>query len=92
LRNLCVLLSPHEEIQDDGEENAYHDRRHDGDEDGGIPTLDEDVSWQPAEAIEPRDLWRDDQQETDRRQRQTRRDEKAADCGQVSHGNRYSVI
>jgi hypothetical protein len=78
-------LPPQNEIQDDREQDADDNGGNDREKDGHWTAFDDDVTREPAEAIETRDTGRDQDDETGRGDQQTSNEEEAAGAGWVSH-------
>jgi hypothetical protein len=79
-------LSPHEEIEHNGQQHADHEGRDDGDEDRYRPPLDDKIARQLAEPVQSRDPWSQYEQCAHRGEEETANQQKPADAGKVTHG------
>ena len=79
-------LSPHEEIEHNGQQHADHERRDDGDEDRYRPPLDDKIARQLAEPVQSRDPWSQYEQCAHRGEEEPANQQKPADAGKVTHG------
>jgi hypothetical protein len=79
-------LSPRDEVEHDGQQDADHERRDDGDEDRYRPPFDDKIARQPTKPVQSRDSWGQYQQRARRGEDETSNEQKPAGAGEVTHG------